>query len=35
MKTHNLQNWTEAYKTYNHVYNDKKKIELKKCERMW
>ena len=24
MKIHNLQNYTEAYKTYNHVYNDKK-----------
>ena len=20
----NLQNWTEAYKTYNHIYSDKK-----------
>ena len=23
-KIHNLQNETEAYKTYNHIYNDKK-----------
>jgi len=21
---HNLQNYTEAYKTHNHIYNDKK-----------
>ena len=23
IKLHNLQNYAEAYKTYNHIYNDK------------
>ena len=26
-KIHNLQNYTTAYKTYNHIYNDKKGTE--------
>jgi len=32
IKIHNLQNETEAYKTYKHIYNEKN--ETKEHERM-
>jgi hypothetical protein len=33
IKIHNLQNWTEAYNTYNHTYNDKNRTT--EYERVW
>jgi hypothetical protein len=32
IRIHNLQNYSEAYKTYNHIYNDKR-MEAKEYDK--